>query len=610
MIKKTNGSQKSRCVSTSLFFIIVILYLLILLYLPKNGFWINDNGFKLIQLNGLIHGGLWEFNIPWPGESIDSQRLFNPLPYPYTQIVDGRLSGFYPYPFIILSYIPYRFFNTTGLYLIPFISFLFMIRGVFLLAMDVIQRSSCPNLSGKNGQNDDAIHGQFSTQPLPRRACQSESRQNIALLGNSELHSPRLAVLLTAFCTPILFYTMTFWEHLPATAFVVWSALFYLRFYQQKHDLKNLVFSAICSGVAIYFRDSLYVFSAAQTALLLASNIKKAHNVLIWIIALCMTLFPLWVFNQIFFNHPLGLHAGYVSLFQDGLSGYLVDRIKVFNVLLLNGHPNRLISITATIPFIICLYLYPLIRVRRYEWLIGLISISGLYAAVSIGSGFLFSNQPVYDLIQSNGLFAASPFLIVSFFRWEDENDIKMHLWRLIAIHTALYLFISPYTNTYGIHWGCRLLLSLYPLLAVLAADNFVLLGTSEKFSLPGKWMCSILIGFSLLFQLYALYLLNNNKLSSSYLNKIVSEAPEEHVMTFDWFVPQLIGHCFYNKKIFLVKNEKELRELLDLLRQKDIDRVQLISSRPININIPSEKKSYKDKLNFLNFEQYRIQIQ
>lgn len=163
--------------SPFLFFGVVVGYVLLFILLPANGFWINDNGLKFIQLQAFQINRFTEFFVPWPGGELDPAFLSAPIKAPFGKIMDGRLYVSYPPLFALISALPYRLLGMRGLYLIP-------LMAVLLLFLTV----------QKLGET----------------------------LGKDPAHaskSGKVALLLTALASPVLFYSFTFWEHTLALAF-------------------------------------------------------------------------------------------------------------------------------------------------------------------------------------------------------------------------------------------------------------------------------------------------------------------------------------------------------------------------------------------------------
>ena len=147
----------------------VLVYLAALFVLPAEGFWINDNGCKFIQAQALERNGFRDFSIPWPGRELDAELRYNPLPAPFGYVLKGKLYGTFSAPFVLLSAGAHSLFGRHGLFMLPLVGGLLTLVGVWRLA----------------GLLPGAPGGRL------------------------------VAVLITALGTPLLFYSVTFWEHTP-----------------------------------------------------------------------------------------------------------------------------------------------------------------------------------------------------------------------------------------------------------------------------------------------------------------------------------------------------------------------------------------------------------
>ncbi|MDM8532616.1 hypothetical protein QUF63_15715 [Anaerolineales bacterium HSG25] len=144
-----------------------LIYLLALAQLPMTVFWSADEGAKYLQmqtLRGWQGGG--QYDLPYLGRDLDPDYLFYPQHPIYPQPkAGGQIQFHWSIWFPLLSFLPYSVWNLSGLYLIPMLSGL----GVTLFSADITRR----------------------------------------------FHPPLapLTVLVVGLSTPILFYSLLFWEH-------------------------------------------------------------------------------------------------------------------------------------------------------------------------------------------------------------------------------------------------------------------------------------------------------------------------------------------------------------------------------------------------------------
>jgi len=537
----------------------MLVYAVTLGLMPPDGFWINDNGCKFIQMKGLILTGYRDLSIPWPGRDLDPDYILNPLPRPFGELLEGRLYGFYSHPFAFLSSFPYRLLGTHGLYVIPFVSGFFLLLAV---------RSLAGFLPGR-----------------PRS----------------------LAIGIVGLCTPVWFYAVDFWEHLPADCLVTWSVVTILK-YRVRPTRRSLALSAVLLGLSIYFRDNLYLFALPLLAAVTLTRPFRSRHLLLFGTMLALTLAPLWTFNWLQFGHPLGLRLVSAASAGGGWLRHLADRPAVFNLLLLNGHENVALSLIATLPFVVLFFLAPRVTASgRGAAMLALVVVS-LASGAIVASGHLLTERPIWWLMKANGLFAVSPVLIFGLVRSRGkaggtgESDTAATLIRLIAIsYVGVYVLASPLANVAGIHWGCRLLLTVYPLLGVLTASGISQWYAGTTHQTRARVLAPAVIAMSLLAQVYSQRLLYERKSFSAALNHLVAERREEVVAALGWFVPQEIGTVFYDKKIFLVRTEDQLLYLLGHLHGLGVREVFVVSATPLRRIASPETRLVKDGLNFIS---------
>ena len=115
--------------------------------------------------------------------------------------------------FATVSTVPYRLLGFWGLYLLPLLGSLGILRGVW-------------RIGGLIG------------------------------LGPSARHA---ATLLTGLATPVWFYSVLFWEHTVAVALCI-GAVYWLLRYAESRTFGALWRGAALAALGVYFRDELYLF--------------------------------------------------------------------------------------------------------------------------------------------------------------------------------------------------------------------------------------------------------------------------------------------------------------------------------------------------------------
>jgi hypothetical protein len=539
--------------------------------IPQNGFWVNDNGVKFIQAESIIVNKFHSFSIYLQGKDIDPQLEYSPIQPPFAYKINGELYGSFSYAFALISAAAYYLFGFHGLYLISLIS-------AFLLLP--------------------AIWG-FSD-----------------LLSTNDKMTAIFSVVFAAICTPIWFYSLTFWEHLPALALCISSLYFAFRYWLQGKP-KYIVMSAILCGLSVYFRDELYLFVFSIVIVILSSPKElRKKGLFLFAVILLVSQIPLWLFNISFFGNLLGIHANTVHLFEGGFASYLSSRWVVLNKLLFNIYPTGWLSFLIGLPFVILLFTNPRLDEKRFNLAMVIGSVWGIGCGLLNLKGLIHTDNFMQSLIDSNGLFAVSPLLIIGLFRCRKKGDNNSSdggriLWTSMMFYLVPYLLICPEMNAIGMNWGCRLLLPIYVLLSIPAARNLSLFLVQIRRTDIAKYSAvALVILVSLLSQIYSLHLLYTRKSFNAKLNNFILQSKEKYIIALGWFVPQELGISFTKKAIFLAKNEYDIAALERLLKVKGVDEILIVSAYGTG-NIPADKKiTMSDGLNFISLEIVPVKLQ
>lgn len=553
-------SNRTLCIS---FGLLVVVYVSVWLALP-NGFWINDNGCKFIQMEGLVRTQYLQLAIPWPGRDFDRALAYNPLPLPFGQIRHGQLYGYYSDVFALVTSFAYRAFGFKGITLIPLLSGLLLLCAIWRIA--------------------GLLPGRRYAQPL--------------------------SLVVAALCTPVMFYSMTYWEHITAAACMVWSIFFRLRRCPECPRLDAVISACLC-GMAIYFRDELLLFALALTVVPLVYSVKHWKTHLLFACVVVITLAPFWFVNVLTYGNILGKHLG-TSALAGGLVNYFVERWHVFRVLLINGHDNLLVSLVVSAPFIILLVWNPFAgRLSKDRTTLVLGVIASVCGIVFLG-GQLQSSKPIWSLLSSNAMFVVSPVLIFAFLHqsllkdMREGTSLEKQLWSIIVLFMLAYIVITPGGAVAGIHWGCRFWLPVYAILSICAASRLGQWWEAGVRTAPA--ICSVVLAIVLSFgaQVYSMKLLYERKAFSARLNECVAASPDNVVIAIGWHLPQDLAMNFYTKRIFLANSRADVDRLIQLMIQKGIPQVQLVSVQPLQMPNPVV---VDDGLNFSRIEIHSLKL-
>lgn len=519
-------------------------------WMPRGGFWINDNGLKFIQVDGLVRSGLSRLAIAWPGRAIDPELAFGPFTEGFFHVdAAGGLHAAYSPVFALLSAPFYAALGAAGLYVLPLAGFLASLFAVRALGRVV------------------AVPGQ-------------------------EERVATLAVLAAGLATPLFWYGQTFWEHAPAVAFSCFGLLACVR-YRQAPNVRDAVRVGAFMALAAWFRTDAYLFGAVVLTGAWLGARRRVRDAGVLGASFALTLAPVWLFHLAAFGDPLGPHLASQPGFELGLAGWLASRAQTASNLLVRAHRDGGWSALVFLPFLLVLLLRPVLRDDRLRRATPVAAAAACAAGCVVLAGHLSALQPMSWLMVSNGLFASSPVCILGLLHavrdpvdsspsGETSHRARRALFAISVAYALLFAALVPEVNSRGIHWGNRFLLPLYPVLAVLAAA--VACSWWERFgrggaavgtvtgSLLGKGALCAVLAVSVALQLYALVLLHDRRAFTSALNERVAGSGFDVVVTDTWFLPVDLAPVFYDKQVFFV-HRGERGRFRELARAHGLDR-------------------------------------
>jgi hypothetical protein len=508
--------------------LVAAVYLVTLALLPLDGIWINDIGSRIIQVQGIIASHYTDYSIAWPGKDIDPTFDFVPLAYPFATIRGERLFSVWSPFFATVSSVFFRHLGYPGLYVLPFVASLALLAALARLVEEV----------------------------------------------GGGVRARVYAVVLAGLATPLWFYSATFWEHTVVIALLVWGVVALMRFLASGR-LRHVCLAAALTAFAAYFRAEVYAFSLALAAVLvLYAPRQKIRAALVFCGATAVALVPLWLFHWWALGSPAGHHLA--TLFESDPALHLAARPKVFFYLFLGASREVWASLVLTLPFVILLLVNPRLPERHFRIAVPLLGLAGAVFAGLVYACFFTTDLPVACLGASNSLFPAAPILALGLVRLKDQSPgaacgtsaacgtpaaRRTMLWVLVLVYAAIYWLTVPEKASWGIHWGARYLLVIYPLLVVPCALNL----EAWRGYRPGfvSWAAvAVLVAASVAAQVLSITILERKMDFSSRLNREVAGRPETAIVTDQWWVAQELYSVFYAKPIFLVGSQQAYDDL------------------------------------------------
>lgn len=538
--------------------LVAVAYLATLVILEPHGFWVVDNANKFLQLRGIMANHYRDYAIPWPGQAIDPGLQYNPLPYAFSEIRGGRIYSIFSPVFATLSSIPYRLFGFRGLYLLPCLASLFT-----LVAMASFQ----PAL-GRPGRGSG------------------------------------VAILIAGLCTPLWFYSVTFWEHTLSVCAGMWAVYFFASFLYPGHGTRartDFLRGTALAALAVYFRDDMLPFCVAALGVVVAhAKQNRPRLLLLGSVTMIVTWIPLWIFQWWAIGAPFGFHLEKHLTVATSLTEHLIERPRVlYNLLIASGLPAWPSGLLA-VPWFLAVALRPLLPGKAgLRWMAAACLVA-VAASGLVLRGYA-SGRPVHWMDVSNSLFNTTPVLILAFLRPHRDGRRLRFLRHVALAFVVAYCLSAPAFGTVGVHWGCRYLLLVYPFLALLAGVHAV--GWWERREDPTEptrearrpgaglrlaraaFLLTVLVSFAA--QLYSIDVLRRKKEFSRRLNETLLRRTENVVITDVPWVAQECFDIFYDRDVFVTLTSGDLLELLHQLELRGTTEVLFLSQTEQDLPAP-----------------------
>jgi hypothetical protein len=492
------------------------------LILPQAAFFSSDSGLKLIQVQNLAAKRWSDFTLDYPGREVDPELRYVPINNPPAFIREGELYAVYPVTFPLLTTPLYRILGYAGLYIIPLTSGLLTLVITWWLA----------RLTGGGGVS------------------------SIVVLG---------------LCSPLVFYSVVFWDHTLGTMLSTLAIAVVVK------NLENawkpwLVAGGILVGLAVWVRSEMYVMGLVMTVALFLLASRRFVYTLSLCLGMLLALVPLWIFQFLVYGDLIGPHVGHLAWLAEEVP-VTTDRVAIIYHTLLEGNSSPALSFLYIMAFVASAMLIRSSTLRRRNVLI--IVNFGILAIVTIPNILEASGgRPL------GGLITTAPFLVFGFTSLLNSSVGQRNRF-LLAIglgYTALVCVLTPVDP--GLQWGPRFLLPIFPLLAVVATNNFRALETagdlrSERL-LRACFVSTVAI--SLVVQVAGLRTLYIIKARDRDLIQHTGQLDAVHILSDEYGYAQYTAPLFFEKEFFYVRNQGDYQRLTETLVSHDISRYAFVT--------------------------------
>jgi len=492
------------------------------LILPQAAFFSSDEGLKFIQLQNFVRKGFSGFTLEYPGRGLDPDLSYVPINNPPALIREGQVYAVYPIIFPLLATPLYRILSYAGLYIIPLTS------GLLTLVI---------------------------TCWLAR------------LTGGSGISS----IIVLGLCSPLVFYSLVFWDHTLGTMLSTLAIALVVK------NLENarkpwLIAGGILVGLAIWVRSEIYVMGLVMPVALFLLASRRFVYTLSLCMGMLLALVPLWVFQFLVYGDFIGPHVGHFAWLAEELP-MTTDRVAIIYHTLLEGNSSPVLSFLYIMAFVASAMLFRSSRLRRRNLLI--IVNFGILAIVTIPNILEASaGRPL------GGLITTAPFLVFGFTSLLNSSVGQRNRF-LLAIglgYTALVCVLTPVDP--GLQWGPRFLLPIFPLLAVVATNNFrALQAAGDLRSERLLRACFVsTVALSLMVQVAGLRTLYIIKTRDRDLIQHTGQLDAVHILSDEYGYAQYAAPLFYEKEFFYVRNQEDYQRLTETLVSHDISRYAFVT--------------------------------
>ncbi|HZY42135.1 MAG TPA: hypothetical protein VFF59_09070 [Anaerolineae bacterium] len=502
------------------------------------GFGSSDAGVKLWQVQSTARTGRLDTPIDYRGAIYDPDHKYSPFVPPWFFWQDNEPYSEYSSPFIWASAPLYAWFGHVGLLLMPWLA------GALLVMMGAW----------------------LAWRVQPNRWA-------------------ALAPIVVGFSSPVLIYSLEFWEHTAGAGLATFAVLALVRAVDSSRRAAWLIAAGAASGLGLTMRAELYVFPVALAIglLLLRSRLPLLRSISLIAIGGLLTAGPWWVYQALRWGSPLGprLSQNVPALGGSAMLDRLGDTtgrnwtmfwpsagVGLDWLMALGG---GLLMVTLA---------WVVLRRTRFNSIIFkaqislLIVMAGLLAW-RIATWQMETGQRPDDLLTT---FPIALLLVLVLPRpdqsvsCETASPRAPHVARaLLGVALSFMLLVliaSPFQG--GVQWGPRFLL---PGIVPLTVGVIAYLARSwRSFDRPRRAGLGVALIVLLVVGGYSTWngvrFIHDGQAGNVALQNLIAAAPEQVVVTDAWFIPQGAPYSFENKIWLMAENEEDMFALIQLLRK------------------------------------------
>ncbi len=501
----------------------ILVQLVMVIWLPRDTFWVTDEGNRFIQVQSLARGRVEAPRVEYPGRVFDRELRFLP---------DGGMHFLRRHGTVVPYYPPY----------FPW------------LAVSLVQALGC-----------------WGLWVLPLAAAAGSLVVFGLMLGELGVERWRwVGVLTLGVGSPLLFYGLTFWEH-STDVLLVLGGLTLLLAGMRRQRWTSVLLAGVLLGLSTVLREEGYLVMTAALAAAVVVWRRFRPAALIaagWLIV----MLPTWLLQQTMFGSWLGFHASIYD-HMAGSRGFvprILEELQDAWFYLARLSPEPWLAV------ILCLPLIVLVAAPR-SWRPAALWATVVSAAVAAGLA-ITAPAAFARVLDTQVLLLHVPLLAIVLALavplWLDGAPARFAL-LIVAVFTALAV-IPLHRHDVGMIWGPRHFLPVIPLILALA-----MLTAERVHGCLGARSLRLAVGalviVSVALQIQGLHLLALKRFASQRLVATLQESGREPVVSDAFWLAEDAAALYYTRPFFFVYSDVDLVQLMNRLEGAGLRRLVVV---------------------------------
>jgi hypothetical protein len=490
--------------------------------MPSHVFFSPDEGQRFVQVQSYVRARWRTAAMEYPGRELDPEGNYIPISAVQVGTSDEvRFYVRYPDLFTLLSSLFYALLGYRGLYVIPLLCGVGAAGVTYLLAREF------------------------------------------------DVQVAEWAIVLIGVCTPVWFYSLLLWDHVPST-FLPALATWLLILDREGKRFWAPLLGGLALGLSTWMRVESYLLAVAVGLAFLIAFPRAWRALILFVVGIALAVSPLWLIQQQFYGSMVGprveMHASAALPTGSRSIRLVLERVAEMTYLsLLAGYPHWLAALSVAVGNLGLWLILQVRRLRQRRWLLFGLVLALLASLPSIIYG---------KVLFVTGLLAVSPLAVFAMVYPGAEQSGRPRrdsIFLMLAIlgyvaEICLATQIDP-----GWQWGTRFLLPVYPLLLVAALRAVEVIASSIEQRGTRRVVYVAFVGLAMIsffLQIEGLQLLLNIKRNHAALLDFLASLPAQQVVAeVHWYAPHM-SSLFYEREFFLARTQQNFEGIVQLLYQ------------------------------------------